>query len=94
MNQVLEAQVADHVGAQPHERSEARQGYRNDVRERALTTHVGTLTLRVPRIRDGSFSPELFARYQRSEQAFVLALCEMVVQGVSTRKVNVIVEEL
>lgn len=94
LNQVLEAQVTDHLGAQPHERSDDRQGYRNGYRERELTTRVGTLTLRVPRVRDGSFSPELFARYQRSEQAFVLALCEMVVQGVSTRKVNAIVEEL
>lgn len=94
LNQVLAAQVTDHLGVQPHERSDDRQGYRNGYRERELTTRVGTLTLRVPRVRDGSFSPELFARYQRSEQAFVLALCAMVVQGVSTRKVNAIVEEL
>lgn len=94
LNQVLEAQVTDHLGAQPHERNDERQGYRNGYRDRELTTRVGTLTLRVPRVRDGSFSPEMFARYQRSEQAFVLALCEMVVQGVSTRKVNAIVEEL
>ena len=94
LNQVLEAQVTEHLGAQPHERSDDRQGYRNGCRERELTTRVGTITLRVPRVRDGSFSPELFARYQRSEQAFVLALCEMVVNGVSTRKVDAIVEQL
>jgi len=52
------------------------------------------VTLQVPQTRDGSFSPELFKRYQRSEQAFVLALMEMVVQGVSTRKVTEVTEAL
>jgi transposase-like protein len=55
---------------------------------------VGPVTLQVPQTRDGSFSTEIFKRYQRSEQAFVLALMEMVVQGVSTRKVSAITEEL
>jgi putative transposase len=63
------------------------------VRPRRLTTRVGQLTLRVPQVREGQFSPELFARYQRSEQALVLALMEMVVNGVSTRKVSAITEE-
>src|SRR6185312_4361679 len=61
---------------------------------RQLTTRVGTLALRVPQVRDGSFSPELFERYQRSEQALVCTLMEMVVNGVSTRKVAQITEEL
>jgi transposase-like protein len=52
------------------------------------------LTLKVPRLRNGNFSTELFARYQRSEQALVLALVEMVIQGVSTRKISAITEEL
>ena len=64
------------------------------MRPRKLTTRVGPLTLRVPQVRDGEFSTELFARYQRSEQALVLALMEMVVNGVSTRKVTQITEEL
>jgi putative transposase len=55
---------------------------------------VGTLTLRVPQVREGGFSPEFFARYQRSEQALILTLMEMVVNGVSTRKVACITEEL
>ena len=59
-----------------------------------MTTRVGTLTLRVPRHRNGQFSTELFARYQRSEQALVLAMMEMVINGVSTRKVELITEEL
>ena len=67
---------------------------RNGVRSRTLDTRVGPVTLQVPQTRDGSFSPEIFKRYQRSEQAFVLALLEMVVQGVSTRKVTEITEAL
>ena len=94
LNQILEAQVAESVGAQRHERSDARQGYRNGYRARTLYTRVGPVTLQVPQTRDGSFSTDIFKRYQRSEQAFVLALMEMVVQGVSTRKVTAITEEL
>ena len=94
VNQVLEAQVAEHVQAEPYERTEERQGYRNGYKPRQLTTRVGTLQLRVPQVRDGSFSPELFERYQRSEQALVCTLMEMVVNRVSTRKVAQITEEL
>ena len=94
VNQVLEAQVAEHLHAEPYERTEERRGYRNGYKPRQLTTRVGTLALRVPQVRDGSFSPELFARYQRSEQALVCTLMEMVVNGVSTRKVAQITEEL
>ena len=94
LNQVLEAQVTEQIGAQPYERSPARQAYRNGYRLRTLTTRVGPLVLHVPQGRDGSFSTTLFARYQRSEQALVLALMEMVVQGVATRKVAAITEEL
>jgi len=94
LNQVLEAQMVEHLGADRHERSSDRTGYRNGYRERQLTTRVGTLILRVPQTRDGSFSTELFRRYQRSEQALVLAMMERVVQGVSTRKVTHITEEL
>jgi transposase-like protein len=94
LNQILEAQMTEHLKARPHERTEDRQGYRNGSRLRTLTTRVGPLTLIVPRSRDGSFSTEIFRRYQRSEQAFVLALMEMYLQGVSTRKVKEITEAL
>ena len=83
LNQVLEAQLTEHLGAGRHERTAERPGYRNGVRPRVLFTRVGPVTLMVPQTRDGRFSPEMFARYQRSEQALVLALMEMVVQGVS-----------
>lgn len=94
LNQILEAQVTEALGAERHERTEDRAGYRNGTRARTLYTRVGPVTLVVPQTRDGSFSTDIFKRYQRSEQAFVLALMEMVVQGVSTRKVSAITEEL
>lgn len=94
LNQVLDLQATEALGAERYERSEERRGLRNGYRPRTLYTRVGPVTLRVPQTRDGSFSTELFSRYQRSEQAFVLALMEMVVQGVSTRKVAAITQEL
>lgn len=66
----------------------------DDRHNRTLITRVGKLELRVPQDRDGRFSTELFERYQRSEQALVATLAEMYVQGVSTRKVKAITEEL
>ena len=93
-NQVLKAQSAEQLGADKYERSDDRTALRNGYYERGLTTRVGKLTLNVPRHRDGSFSTELFSRYQRSEQALLLSLMEMVIQGVSTRKVANITEEL
>ncbi|HEY7123782.1 MAG TPA: IS256 family transposase [Ktedonobacterales bacterium] len=94
LNQVLEAQVTEQLQAAPYERTDTRQGYRNGYKPRQLTTRVGTLSLRVPQVREGQFSTELFARYQRSEQALILTLMEMVVNGVSTRKVAQITEDL
>ena len=71
-----------------------RRGYRNGYKSRQLNTRVGTLTLQVPQDREGTFSTQLFARYQRSEKALVLPLMEMYVEGVSTRKVREITEVL
>jgi transposase-like protein len=94
LNQVLAAQVTEQVRADRYERTDERQRYRNGYEPRHLTTRVGTLTLHVPQVREGAFSTDLFARYQRSEQALILTLMEMVVNGVSTRKVARITEEL
>jgi putative transposase len=94
LNQVLQAQATDQLKAGHYERSEERAGYRNGSYPHRLTTRVGQLTLQVPRFRNGQFSTELFSRYQRSEQALVLAMMEMVLNGVSTRKVSNITEEL
>jgi transposase-like protein len=94
LNQILDAQAGEQIGAQRYERSEDRVAYRNGYRPRQLYTRIGPLTLRVPQMRNGQFSTEIFSRYQRSEQALVLSLMEMVVNGVSTRKVTKITEEL
>jgi putative transposase len=91
---ILEEEMTAHLGAGRYERGEERRGYRNGHKPRTVTTRVGTLELRLPQDRDGTFSTELFARYQRSEQALVTTLMEMYVQGVSTRKVAAITEEL
>jgi len=93
-NQVLLAQSTEQLCAAPYERTENRTAYRNGTYDRSLTTRVGTLELHIPRHRYGEFSTELFERYQRSEQALILAMMEMVVNGVSTRKVELITEEL
>jgi putative transposase len=91
---ILEEEMTAHLGAARYERGEGRTGHRNGSKPRTLTTRVGTIELRVPQDRDGSFSTELFARYQRSEQALVTTLMEMYLQGVSTRNVAAITEEL
>ena len=94
LQEVLEAEMTEHVGAAPHERTDARKGHRNGHKPRALRTRVGTLNLLVPQDREGTFSTRLFSRYQRNEKALCLALMEMYVEGVSTRKVRDITEEL
>ena len=91
---ILEAEMEAHLGASRYERTPERRGYRNGYKPRQLQTRVGTLDLLVPQDRDGSFSTDLFGRYQRSEQALVLTLMEMYLQGVSTRKVATITEQL
>lgn len=94
LNQVLKAQATEQLAAEHYERTPDRQGLRNGSYPRSLTTRVGSIELQVPRFRNGKFSTDLFAHYQRSEQALVLSLMEMVVNGVSTRKVSRITEEL
>ena len=94
IQEVLEEEITAHLGAAKHERSEERVGQRNGYKPRMLTTRVGKLTLAVPQARDGSFSTELFSRYQRSEKALVLTLTEMYLKGVSTRKIADITEKL
>lgn len=93
-NQIMQAQMTEHLGAERYERNEERAGYRNGTRIRTLYTRVGPLHLQVPQTRDGSFKTAIFKRYQRSEQAFVLGIMEMYLEGVSCRKVTKITEEL
>lgn len=90
----LEAEMIETLEAQKSERSQERKGYRAGYYTRHLVTRIGKIELKVPRDREGMFSTELFERYERSEKALVSALAEMYVQGVSTRKVKAITEEL
>jgi putative transposase len=92
--EALEAEMSNALGAAKSERTTGRLGYRSGYYGRTLVTRVGKLELRVPQDREGRFSTELFERYQRSEQALVASLAEMYVQGVSTRKVKAVTEEL
>jgi len=94
VQEVLEAEMTEALQAGKGERTAGRLGYRSGYYDRRLVTRAGVLELRVPQDRAGRFSTELFERYQRSEKALVAALAEMYVQGVSTRKVKAITEEL
>jgi len=94
VQEAIDKEFERFLGASPWQRSTERRGWRNGRKDRKLRTRVGTLELRIPKDRDGRFQPTLFARYQRSEKALLLALVEMYIQGVSTRKVSRIVEEL
>ena len=94
IQQVLEAEMEETVGAEKSEHTATRIGYRSGYYSRTLVTRVGKLELRVPQDRHGRFRTDVFERYQRSEKALVAALAEMYVQGVSTRKVKAITEEL
>ena len=81
IQEFLEAEMAEAIGAQKGERVEGRSGYRSGYYPRSLITRVGKLELRVPQDRNGRFSTEIFERYQRSEKALVAALTEMYIQG-------------
>jgi putative transposase len=94
LQQVLEAEMDEALQASKGERTAGRLGYRSGYYNRMLVTRVGHIELRVPQDRQGRFRTEVFERYQRSEKALVAAMLEMYVQGVSTRKVKTITEEL
>mgnify|MGYP000917319519 CR=1 FL=1 len=94
VQEILEAEMEETLGAGKGERTERRRGYRSGYYSRGLVTRVGKIELRVPQDRNGQFSTEVFERYQRSEKALVSALSEMYIQGVSTRKVKAVTEEL
>ena len=94
LQQVLEAEMEEALQAGKGERTTGRLGYRSGYYNRAIITRVGKIELRVPQDRQGRFRTEVFERYQRSEKALVMAMTEMYIQGVSTRKVKAITEEL
>lgn len=94
LNEAMKAERAAHLNAGPWQRTEARRGHANGFKPKTLTTRVGSLEVRVPQVREANWYPSVLERGIRSERALVCALAEMYVQGVSTRKVSAIVEEL
>lgn len=94
VQEIMNAEMSNYLNADAYERTGERKGYRAGYYSRFLYTRVGAITLRVPQDRDGGFKTEIFERYQRSEKALVCAMMEMYLQGVSTRKVASVTEEL
>jgi len=94
LNEFMEKEREDYLNAKAYERTEGRADYRNGYYERDFMMSIGKIKLTVPRTRNGQFSTSLFEKYSRVEQAFVLSMMEMVVNGVSTRKVTKVVEQL
>ena len=94
LNAVMLAESEQQLGASMHERTEDRQDYRNGIRERILNTRIGSLVLEVPRHRNQPFHTMVFENYQRSEASLIATMVQMVIAGVSTRKVSNVVETL
>ncbi len=94
LNEYMEHERDHYIQADAYERNEERKAYRNGYYERDYLISLGKITLKVPRTRDGQFTPTIFERYQRMDQAFILSMMEMVINGVSTRKVTQVVEQL
>jgi putative transposase len=94
LQQLIEAEVTAFVGAAPHERSETRTNQRNGHRPRLLSTQAGDLELKIPKLRSGSFFPSLLERRRRIDRALFAVVMEAYVHGVSTRKVDDLVQAL
>ncbi|MGA9573678.1 MAG: IS256 family transposase [Lysobacterales bacterium] len=94
LNSAMVAERSDYLGAAPYERSSERIGYANGYKDKTLKTRLGNMHLKVPQTRDSEFYPQSLERGLRSERALLLSIAEMYVQGVSTRRVKKIVEEL
>ena len=94
LNAAMRSEREQHLGAASYERSSERRGYANGYKPKTVTTRLGNITFDVPQVRDGDFYPSALEKGVRSERALKLALAEMYVQGVSTRKVAAITEQL
>ena len=94
MNAAMVAERSEYLGARPYERSDSRSGYANGFKDKTVKTRLGALPLKVPQARDCEFYPQSLEKGLRSERALLLSIAEMYVQGVSTRRVKRIVEEL
>lgn len=94
INAAMQAERSEHLQAAPYEHNPERRGYANGYKPKTLRTRVGDISFAIPQVREGGFYPEVLEKGLRSERALSLALAEMYVQGVSTRKVKAITEQL
>ena len=94
LNTAMQAERQKYLGVNPYERSAARQDQANGFKPKTVKTRVGEITFAVPQVREGGFYPSALEKGLRTERALVTTLAEMYVQGVSTRKVKAITEEL
>ncbi len=94
VNTAMEAEREQHIGVGPYERSVKRRGHANGFKPKTVTTRIASITFDVPQVREGGFYPQALEKGLRSERALILALAEMYVQGVSTRKATAITERL
>ena len=94
INSAMQAERQKHLGVDPYERSQERRDYANGYKPKTMKTRIGEITFDVPQVREGDFYPQALEKGLRSERALTLSLAEMYVQGVSTRKVAAIVEQL
>lgn len=94
LNEAMKLERSEVLGALPYQRSESRRGYANGFKSKTVNSRLGRLQLKVPQARDVEFYPSALERGERSERALKLAVAEMYVQGVSTRKVAEITQEL
>ena len=94
LNEAMKLERAETLGASPYQRSENRRGYANGFKPKTVNSRLGRLQLQIPQTRDVDFYPTALERGERSERALKLAVAEMYVQGVSTRKVAEITREL
>ena len=95
LNEAMKIERSRALQASPWERTEQRLGYANEYKDKALDTRLGTLQLSIPQVRgDVSFYPSALERGLRSERALLLAMAEMYVKGVSTRKVQDVLQKL
>jgi transposase-like protein len=94
INAAMQAERQQYLKAEPYQHTEERQGHANGYKPKTVHTRVGNIAFAIPQVREGGFYPEALEKGLRSERALMLALAEMYVQGVSTRKVKVVTEKL
>lgn len=94
INTAMQAERQHHLGSAPYQRTPERRGHANGFKPKTVTTRMGAIAFDIPQVRDGSFYPSALEKGLRSERAFTLALAEMYIQGVSTRRVTAITEQL